>query len=150
MRKYMMDSPARGGSIQRGSGSRVVIVDLLHDSQEATEGAGAYRYRNVGPDEIRDVGGRLEGVTVMSTISNITANWAMQVQAQYSNDGRSWTPFAANLTTLNANGNYVSAEYTTLTDFGRHIRFQVGVTDGGAIENAIATVSVALRFYQGA
>jgi hypothetical protein len=132
------------------TGGRVVVIDLLKDSVEVTEGAGAYRFRNVGPDMICDVGAKLEGVTVMSTISNITAAWAAQVQAQFSNDGRTWTPFAAVLVTLNANGNVVSNEYTTLTDFGRHIRFQVGTTDGGAIERANLTLSVALRFYQGA
>ena len=133
----------------RTNNSRVVYIDLLKDSQEATEGAGAYRYRSVGPDYVADVGAKLEGLTVLSTIHNITANWAMQVQAEYSNDGRLWSPFAANLVTLNANGNNVSAEYTTLTDFGRYIRFQVGVTDAGAIENANVTLAVALRFYQG-
>ena len=131
------------------TGGRVVIVELLKDSQEATEGAGAYRYRHLGPDQISEIGGKLQGITVLSTISNITANFAMQVQAMYSNDGRTWTAFAANLVTLNANGNNVSAEYTTLTDFGRHIRFQIGTTDAGAIENANITLAVALRFYEG-
>ena len=134
-----------------GRGSRVVTIDLLKDSPEVTEGAAAYRYRNVGPDMISEVGGRLEGITAMTTISNITANFAMQVQAQYSNDGRTWTNFAGNIVgPLNANGNNVGAEYTTLTDFGRHIRFQIGTTDAGAIEKANVTLAVALRFYQGA
>ena len=34
-------------------------------------------------------------------------------------------------------------------DFGRHIRFQLGITDAGAIEKANVTLSVALRFYEG-
>ena len=90
-------------------------------------------------------------MTVFSAINNITAKWAMQVQAQFSNDGNLWSPFAANVAgPLNANGDVVSAEYTTLIDFGRHIRFQVGVTDAGAIESANVTLSVALRYSQGA
>ena len=98
------------------TGSRVVVIELLKNSQEATEGAAAYRYRAVGPDFIADVGGKLQGVTCFTTINNITANFAMQIQAQFSNDGNLWSPFAANLDgPLNANGNIVSNEYTTLT-----------------------------------
>jgi hypothetical protein len=42
------------------TGGRVVIIELLKNSQEATEGAAAYRYHAVGPDMVMDVGGRLE------------------------------------------------------------------------------------------
>lgn len=134
-----------------GRGGRVQIIELLKDSQEVTAGAASYKYRNVGPDMIVDVGGKLESITVFSTISNISANFAVQVQAQYSNDGRIWTAFAANVEgPLNANGNAISTEYKTLTDFGRYLRFQVGITDAGATETATLTLSVALRYYQGA
>lgn len=47
------------GDTGRQFGRRVQVIEVLKDSQEVTEGAAAYRYRNVGPDYIANVGGRL-------------------------------------------------------------------------------------------
>jgi hypothetical protein len=133
------------------SGKRVVVIELLKDHQEVTDGSAAYVWRPVGPDYVADVGGRLEAITVFTTLKNVSANFAMKMQAQYSNDGRTWTDFAADLTgALSSNGNAVSSAYTTLTDFGRHVRFQLGTADSGASEFCNVSVAVALRFYQGA
>jgi hypothetical protein len=54
-----MKTRMMNGNDGRGGG-RVVILELLKNSQESTEGGAAYRYRAVGPDYIADLGGRLE------------------------------------------------------------------------------------------
>ncbi len=133
------------------AGSALSGVGLLRDLHAVTDGSAAFVWRPVGPAMIKDVGGRIEGITVYATLDNISANFALKLQGQYSNDGRTWTTFAADIVgPITADGNDVSSEYTTLTDFGRHLRFQLGTSDLGAVEHCDVTVSVALRFYQGA
>ena len=130
------------------SGQRVVTLDLVNDSLEATMGAGAYRWRQVG-DTLIDVGQRLEGITVHTRLADRTANFAFRLRGTWSLDGTSWNVFSADFVTVSANGQSITAEYATRTDFGRMIRFEFGTTDTGAVEHGICSVVVALKFYDG-
>ena len=148
MRRFTRDDNGRISGAR--AGSRVVIIELCKDKHELTDGTGNYRYRPIGPDSIPGVGGRLQGITVFAALGDVSANFAAKLTASYSNNGgRTWTDFAADVAgPWIATGQSVSSEYTTLTDFGRSIRFQLQTDDAGSIEHAILTISVALRFYE--
>ncbi len=150
MRTRMMNRVRDGGQIVKSNGQRVVLLDLLAESHEVTLAQAAYKWRQIG-DILAEAGPRLEGITVHTKLSDVTANFAFKVKGRWSLDGEDWTDFAADLAgPINANGSAITSEYTTLTDFGRYIRFELGTTDGGAVEHGIVSVMIALRFYQGA
>ena len=43
-----------------GRGGRVMVIELEKDVHEVTDGSSGYVYRPIGPDMVKDVGGRLE------------------------------------------------------------------------------------------
>ena len=142
----MRNFPMNGLKNAGGASPRIVTLDLVTDSLEATMGAGAYRWRQVG-DTLTDIGQRLEGITVHTKLADRTANFSFKLRGTWSLDGISWNVFAADLVTVAANGQSITAEYTTRTDFGRQIRFEFGTSDAGAVEHGTCSVVVALKFY---
>ncbi|MFH1464908.1 MAG: hypothetical protein ABIO70_11040 [Pseudomonadota bacterium] len=143
------NSMNRSGSQVLG-GQRVVILDLVEDSHEVTMGAGGYKYRPVS-DILVDVGPRMEGLTCHYKLADATANFKVKLRATWSIDGLNWEVFSGDIMSeVTADSQGVGTEYTTKTDFGRRIRFELGTCDNGAVEHGIVNVAVALRFYQGA
>ena len=146
MRNYQINRA--GAQVQ--TGQRVVLLDLLTDAHEVTLGQNSTKWRQVG-DILEDVGPRVEGITVHTKLQSRTANFSFKLRGSWSLDGVTWNTFAGELTpAIATDGAAISNEYTTKTDFGRHIRFELGTADTAAIEHGIVSVMVALRFYQGA
>jgi len=135
---------------QPQAGQRIVLLDLVTDSHEVTLGQNASRWRQVS-DILEDCGPRLEGITVHTKLADMTANFSFKLRGSWSLDGITWTNFSTELAgPIATNGSAISSEYTTKTDCGRHIRFELGTGDTGTVEHGMVSVMVALRFYQGA
>jgi hypothetical protein len=93
----------------------------------------------------------IEGITTHYKLADATANFKFKLRGTWSIDGLNWEVFTSDLMSeVTADDQGISSEYTTKTDFGRRIRFELGTRDGGAVEHGVVTVAVALRFYQGA
>jgi hypothetical protein len=146
----MRNFPTSEAKSQAFSGRRIVLLDVVTASHEVTLGQNAYKWRQVG-DILVDVGPRLEGITVHTQLADKTAAFAFKLRGSWSLDGVNWVAFSSDLSSvITSNGSQVSAEYTTRTDLGRHIRIELGTTDTGSVEHGIINVMVALRFYLGA
>ncbi|MFH1466205.1 MAG: hypothetical protein ABIO70_17605 [Pseudomonadota bacterium] len=143
------NSMNRSGSQVLG-GQRVVILDLVEDSHEVTMGAGGYKWRPVS-DILVDVGPRMEGLTCHYKLADATANFKFQLRGTWSVDGMNWETFSSDLMIeATSDSQVVETEYTTKTDFGRRIRFELGTSDTGTVQHGVVTIAVAQRFYQGA
>jgi hypothetical protein len=133
---------------QLQAGRRVVMLDLLTDSHETTLAQNEYTWRNIS-EILEDVGPRLEAVTVHYKLAEKSNAFAFKVTLAWSLDGETWntTDVLAEVGTAKQG---IGEEFTSTDKFGRLMRFQLGTTDGGSVEQGIVSVIVALRFYQGA
>lgn len=128
---------------------RVAVMPLLDRKDYVTRGAGATVVLIVMPMTLRGFGPQLAGITIHARTENTTTNFKWEWRAQWSFDGESWVDFSGNLIgTQTGDGQVVSAEYTTHTDFGLYIRFVLGLQDSGAVEAGTVSAVAALRFQE--
>jgi hypothetical protein len=94
------------------------------------------------------LGPQLESLAVHSFGESFGSGFQWRVQGQYSLNGIDYADFASDVVSgVSAEGNAISAAYTTVTDFGLHLRFRIGcqATAGGTAGILSAVLSCKLR-----
>lgn len=131
----------------RGS-ARIDIYNLLNQSAEVTQGAGATpTYRQIGP-VYHNIGPHLEDLVIHAELENKTTNFKYRVAGEYSYDGVNWQSFSSDvLTEQTSNGYVVGAAFNTRTDLGMHVRFKLGLADTGSQEQGDLSISVAFKYW---
>jgi len=88
--------------------------------------ASTWQYTLIGKPFI-DVGPRLDSVRIYGYGHDFGSAFQYKITAEWSYDGTDWTVFSADVTGTNSSvGNWISAVYSTTSDFGPLIRFSVG------------------------
>lgn len=134
--------------IPRGSRvAPVILVELCLDRQFTTPGTSTFVAYQTGP-VITGIGPQIEDIVIHAIGRNFTANFAYKVTAEYSYNGKAWTAFSTDvLPVQSASGNKIGAAFTTRTNFGLQIRFQIEVTDSGASEVGELSITAAIRLF---
>ena len=101
----------------------------------------------VGP-VIHNAGPALEDMSLHLLIDRPSATFAMDVRAQKGYNGANFEAFAATLLggATGTSGYTISSAYATRTDFGKHMRFDLLVTDNAVSDQAMVSAQLVLRF----
>ncbi len=129
-----------------GQGKDVAQVELVQRRTLKSDGTSSWTYWVIGP-VFQGLGPRLDHIVVHIVCDNRSSgNLTFIVRVQRSYNGLDWQD-GSNIISTSAEGYSVSAEYSTRTDFGLFTRFQIGLTDVGAVEQGTFSAPAALKFW---
>ena len=126
----------------------VRMVPLCKERLFNTNGTGSYVLIRVGPQQVWGIGPLLDGIIVYATLRDKSANFEYKVVGEWSNDGETWTAFGADIIgPTTANGQVVSAKFSTALDFGLYVRLLVAVkpTTGTTIETGVLSLTAGFQ-----
>ncbi len=126
----------------------VRMVTLFKERLFTTNGTGSYVLVRVSPKQLENIGPFLDGIIAYAICRDKSANFEFKLIGEWSNDGETWSAFGGDIVpATTANGQVVSANYTTAQDFGLYVRFLVGVkpSTGTAIETGVLTLALGLQ-----
>ena len=139
-------SAAQGRPSASAIQSSVDMIELCNRQLFVTAGT-SYVYSYVGP-VLADVGPNISEIVAHYGGQSFGTGFDFTITAEWSPDGQGWINFSGPIATgITAATSAISTPTTTRTDFGRYIRFRVGVKDGGTVTSGTVSVMVALRRY---
>ena len=138
-------SPASSPARATTGESSVDTVELCSRRLFGTTDDTNYIYSLVGPVLV-DVGPNIQEIVAHWKGESFGSGFTFQIAAEWSFDGEQWEAFTGALASgITSPTPDISSPYTTRTDFGRYIRFKIGVKHVTASTTGTLSVFVALR-----